>query len=572
MTPLRSLLLAVAVPLAVCALLWWPVPVRLGSLRPLTAFSDSHVWVFEHLWRGVMEGQPLEPTCAAGYPSARSFRPIAGVPAALWFALRPVLGPLAAANLVQLLALPLTSAATWALLRRVGVGVHAALPLALTFALCPNLLGTFATGEVSNTQGWILPLAGLALLHARARWRGLVSVAAVGLLAALTSPYLALSLPLVLGGTAVLGLGLASLRGARLRLLASVGALGVGLAPAWVLYQPDRAGGGTSLFRPARANPLAGLELPHPAPVATLDSLVWHGAPPPGSPFETVHVAALGLPLVVAAVGGLVWSRREEPGVRRAVAFAAALMAGGVLLSLGPWVGAGGELLALGGRRLPTPVALLELLGWPTRMGGLYFRYSVVAVLGAVLVVGCVAKGTRRWTLGLWLLCLLNVSQAVASSGPLWPRPTAPIAGAAALATLEGRDGAVLELPLQGPTDAHLGQAALLRAVVHRRPTTALPRSVVQPDDPTRRLWRDATRGSDGAAARAVLRERGIRLVVLPTELQEHVRPPRAKLDALLGPPVETEGLLLWDLGPATLQCAAVSPAPPRGPARRPVR
>ena len=291
---------------------------RLGSLRPLTAFSDSHVWVFEHLWRGVVEGQPLEPTCAAGYPSARSFRPIAGVPAALWFALRPVLGPLAAANLVQLLALPLTSAATWALLRRVGVGVQAALPLALTLALCPNLLGTFATGEVSNTQGWILPLAGLALLHARARWRGLVSVAAVGLLAALTSPYLALALPLVFGGAAVMGALSPSLRGARRRLLASLGALGAGLAPAWVLYQPDRAGGGTCSARPGqptgRAHPPTGPRMTPQPPVA-------RGAPP-GSPGDRPRGA--GEALVVAAVGCLVWARPEPP-VGRGVGPAAAL-------------------------------------------------------------------------------------------------------------------------------------------------------------------------------------------------------------------------------------------------------
>ena len=217
-------------------------------------------------------------------------------------------------------------------------------------------------------------------------------------------------------------------------------------------------------------------------------------------------------------------------------------------------------------------MALLELVGWPTRRGGLYFRYSVVAALGAVLLVGTVAKDTRRWVLGLWGLCLLNVGQAVVSSGPLWPRPSAPIKGAGLLAQLAGTDGAVLELPLQGPTDAHLGQAALLRAVVHRRPTTALPRSVVQPDDPTHRLWRDATRGSDPAGAQASLREAGIRLVVLPLELDAHVQPPLSRLETLLGPPATAEGLWVWDLGAATASCAAVTPRRAQPPARRRAR
>lgn len=572
MTALRSILLALVLPFGVCCLLWWPVPLSPGSVRPLTAFSDSHVWVFEHLWRGMVEGAALEPTCAAGYPAARSFRPIAGVPAGLWFVLRPLLGPLAAANLVQILALPLTSLATWGLLRRLGVAGRAALPLAVTFALCPNLLGTFATGEVSNTQGWILPLAGLALLQVRDRWSGLLWVTAVGLLAALTSPYLALALPLVLGGAVVWGFVFRERHGVRLRLSASLAALAAGLAPAWWLYQPDRAGGGGSLFRPARANLLAGLDLPHPAPVATLDSLLWHSAAPPGSPYETVHVAALGLPLVAAVCVAVASGLRAEASSRQEVGRALALLAGGATLSLGPWVAVGDHLVSIAGSRLPTPVFLLEQVGWPTRMGGLYFRYSLVATLGAVLTVGVGARNTRRWCFGLWVMCALNLGQALGSSGPLWPRPVAPVAGAAALASVAGSDGAVLELPLQGPTDAQLGQAALLRAVVHRRPTTALPRSVVQKDDPTRRLWRDATRGSDGAEARTVLQEGGVRYLVLPMELQEHVRPTRPRLERLFGPPLESEGLLLWDLGPTTPSCVVVSP--PRGPSpgHRPAR
>lgn len=564
-------LLVLLVPLVVCGALWWPVPLHLGTMRPLTAFSDSHVWVFEHLWRALVEGRPIEPTCAAGYPTARSFRPIAGVPAAAWLALRPLLGPLAAANLVQLLALPLSSAAAFVFLRRLGVAARVGAPLAVTYALCPNLLGTLATGEISNTQAWIVPVYGLALLLAQQSWWGLLAVAGAGLLAAVTSPYLALALPLLAGVAALAAWAHPALRNARVRLSAAVPALGLGLAPAWLLYQADRAGGGASVFRPARANPLAGLELPHPPPVATLDSLLWHTARPPGSPYETLHVATLGVPLLLAAGAGVLLTvgRGRGPSARRGVAVGIGVLVVGVVLALGPWVGVGDHLLTLGGNRVPTPVAALEALGWPTRMGGLYFRYSVVAAFGAVVVAGAGLPGSPRAVGALWLLCALNVAQGVHASGPLWPRPSAPVLEAAHLAEIAGSDGAVLELPLQGPTDAQLGQAALLRSVVHRRPTSALPRSVVQPDDPTHRLWRDATRGSDGARARAQLREAGVRYVVLPAALSGFVTPSRARIDALLGQADLDGELIVWDLGPTVPQCVEVTP-PTRRPPRHP--
>ena len=564
-----ALALAFSVPLLVCAALWWPVPLRLGELRPLTAFSDSHVWVFEHLWRGLVHGEALEPTCAAGYPTLRAFRPIAGVPAAIWLLLRPLVGAVAAANLVQLLALPLSGLVTCGLLLRLGVTARSAAPLAAVFVLCPNLLGTFATGEISNTQAWILPLALWAFLVADRRWWGVPLVAGAGLCAAVTSPYLALALPLVAGG-GVLGVAWARReRGRLLRLGASLLALGLGLLPAWFLYRPDRSGGGASVFRPARTGIYQGLELPHPSPVAAVEQLLWHSAPPPGSPYETLHVATPGLALLLAAAGALVvgWGR---PGLRRPLLGAAALAIGGLLLSMGPWVAAFGRIRTLGGLRLGTPVALLEAAGWPTGMGGLYFRYSVIAVLGLVLVVGLVAR-SRRASWALWALLGAQVAIGVRASGPQWPRPAQTIAGAAWLAERApapgaAADGAVLELPLQGPTDAQLGQGALLRAVVHGRPTTGLPRSMTNPADPTRRLWRDATRGSDPARVRAALSAAGVRLVVLPAALAPHADPPRERLTALLGEPDLDGALIAWDLGPTALDCVAVREAPRRPP------
>ena len=557
-------LVALLVPLGVAGALWWPVPLHLAELRPLTAFSDSHVWVFEHLWGG-LHGAPVDPTCAAGYPAERSFRPIAGVPALLWMLLRPLTGALAAANVVQLLALPLSSIAAFAVLRRstAAAPLTAAL-LAATYALCPNLLGTLATGEISNTQAWILPAWMLAMGWARDRWSGLGAVALVGAAAALTSPYLALALPLVAGAAWLVGARRRDRRWAREG--AAIAALGVGLLPAWFLYRPDQAGGGASVFRPARADLQPGLDLPVPSPVAALDHLLVGSGHVAGSPFETVHVAALGLPLLAAAAWALWAGRRERTA---AWGWGLGLAAGGVMLAMGPWVAAGGRLLTVGGMRVPTPVALLEAVGWPTAMGGLYFRYGVVAVLGLALLVADRLRGRPAVAVAGGIL-VSNLAFGLGVAGVSWPVTTAPVAGQAWLAERSDQpgpadDGAALELPLQGPTDAHLGQAALLRAVVHGRQTSGLPRSVVNPADPTRRLWMDAVRGGSPERVRAALVSGGVRLVLLPAELALHADPPVDRLRELLGEPDLESDLIAWDLGPAAPSCVVLPP-----PSRRP--
>ena len=88
----------------VCGALWWPVPIQLDQVHVHTAFADSHVWVFDRLARG-LTGAPDLADCRAGYPVEQSMRPIGMVPGLVAILLRPLLGALGAANLVQLLSL-----------------------------------------------------------------------------------------------------------------------------------------------------------------------------------------------------------------------------------------------------------------------------------------------------------------------------------------------------------------------------------------------------------------------------------------------------------------------------------
>lgn len=552
--PLLPWLACGLVVLVVCGVLWWPVPLHLGSQRPLTAFGDSHVWVFERIHTSLLAGGLPADGCLAGYPQTRTMRAIGWVPALAALPLRAVLGPLGAANLVQLLSLPVSGVVAMALVRRwTGAAPWVAAALGASWALCPTLLGTFATAEISNTQGWLLPGFLLVADRAREDARWLLGVAALGAAAAFTSPYYALALPFFAGALAAAGV--VRQRGGVLKNGLVVAVLGVSQAPAALYYSPAAAGGGASMFRPARRAVALLPELPHPPPVAQLDQLVVDTVVGPGSPYETVHAVSLGLALAALALAGL-W--RRGPGWGRGLA----LLVGGALMALGPALYAAGGLLTLGERPLVLPFYALEQLGWPTAQGGLYYRYAVVMVLGAVVLAGGVLRG-RAGVVVAWGSLVLQVGQGIVETGPLWPREAAPIADREALLALRGDDGgAVLDLPLQGPTDAQFGQAALLRAVVHGRPTTALPRGNLRPEDPARGRLRRALGAASPEDARELLREAGFAAVVLPAELARFSEPGPAELEAALGPPSHAGALLIWELGPAQPECAPLEGGP----------
>ena len=544
-----SLLLAVGLPLVVCGALWWPIPVQLDHWHVHTAFADSHVWVFDRIARGLFGDLPLA-DCMAGYPTEQTMRAIGWAPGLAAIALRPFLGALGAANLVQLLSLPVSALVAAVLVRRVtGTDPRVAAMLGAAFGLSPTLLGTFATGEISNTQAWLLPGMVLAVQAAmNGSKRAWLGVAALGFTAPFTSPYYALAMPVLVGL-----LVLPSLRVApqRLRAVGVLGLLAGALLPAWAYYSGDSAGGRTSLFRPARAQTTVPTELPHPAPVAQPETLLWHSAPAPGSDVETLHITALGLALLALAAWGL-WRGRGQKGWGLGLG----LFVGGVLAAMGPLLYLGGQLRGVGTVPVYLPVALLELLDWPTKQGGLYYRYAVIAELGLVLLGGLALRGRAhaRWIAAAVLL--LHVAEGVQASGPWTERTRSAVAGRGVLSRLAGSDGAVLELPAQGPTDGWFGQGALLRAVYHRRPTTGLPRGIKDRHHPVHLVVNHAFRQAAPDKVKQTLQNAGYRLVVLPEDLAPHVKQSFSQLTRGLGTPTHADGLYIWDLGPTAPACA----------------
>lgn len=535
--------------------LCWPMPLHPATSHLLTAFGDSHVWVFDQLVQQLLDGELSERACAAGYPTARTMRAIGLAPLLVFAPLRALVGALAAANLVQMLALPLSAALAALWIRRVtGAPPGVSALLGAAWGLSPTLLGTFATLEISNTQAWLLPALLLALEAAWTSRGAVVLVPLLGALTAFTSPYYALALPFLYAGAAVGALregGRVVLP--RVLIVGLLLAASLALARGW--YAPGVSGGGDSIFSPAQRAPTRLGPLPVPAPVASLDSLLFGGGPAAGSVYETVHHSYLGLLLVLAGLAGARFGR----GPGRGLGFA--LTVGGALLAMGPLLALQGRYVSVAGRPLALPVYLLEALQYPTVHGGLYYRYAVLASLGLCLQAARLFAALPRSALWAGLFALLQVGDALRATGPRWPRPSEEVPDLALLERLaddpatEGDDGAVLELPLPGPTDGQLGQAGLLRAVILRRPTTALPRAVLQRAHPLQAALDAAVGAADPTDAAAPLRALGFRFVVLPAELRAYTHPDEAALRRGLGPPTHEGALLLWDLGPATAHC-----------------
>lgn len=537
---------AAAGTLVVLLFLVWPLPLHLGEARPVSTFGDSHVWVMDHLFRAWTGEVQLEPTCRAGYPALSTMRPIAQVPALAAAFLRTVMGPLAAANVVQLLGLPAAAAVAAVLLRRwTGVVGAAAAALGMTWALCPTLLGTFATQEISNTQAWVLPLY-LMLLDGRGR-SGVVASALLAFAAAFTSPYYALALPLLWGGAVLLAA--AGSRERLPRLAAVGGATAAGLWPASTYYHPSPSGGGQSVFQPARRFEALVADVPEPAPVADPIGLVFEAGSGPADAAGIQHVVYLGLGLAVLAVGLAVWRRRLP--VR-----GGALVLGGAVLSFGPLLAWQGSYTAAG-TWLRLPVFWLEALGYPTGLGGMYYRYAVLPALGLVVMVAQGLAGHRRAVPVALGLLALQLADGLRVTGPAWPRPLALVEDAEVLESMQGSDGAVLDLPWQATGDAASGQSALLDAALHGRPVAAVPRD---PDG----IWRPLKFVASDLEARpeaaALLARKGIRFV----RLSGPDRGPREQAIAqALGEPVHRGAFTLWDVGPTSLRCEA--PPRPRG-------
>ncbi len=536
---LPAAVVAATVALGLIASLLWPMPLHLSHMVD-GFFNGSQVWCFSHM-ADMLTGDAGWQTDRIGWPYTVQLRFIAWAPAVLVAPLQDTLGAVGAYNVALLLSFPLAAlTGTW-LISLTGARPAAAAAGGLVFAFSPVALGFLAAGQIEKTQLWTLALALSVLVCATRRWRWLPLVPAAGLLVGFTSPTFAMFLPLAAGLWAAWAVWTA--RGWLWPGIRAAAALGL-LAGALVWLRPhyDYSPGPRQLYAFAPSTTPPGTHADLLPMVARVDDMLL-GAEQPVSDSrrgsQSVQVAYLGWPLLVA--GGALSVTRF---VGRGLGWGTLLT--GAVLSLGPRLADhDGFVQRADGSELLLPALLLSELGYPIARSGMYYRFLVLAGLGGGVLIA--AGSGRRWWLA-WLLAAAVIGDGLHQTADLWPRPSAPVPGRAALErmALDLSPGAVLAFPLK--VDDHGGGEQMLLATIHGRPTNGLPRDMQrQPPTLDALDWMaEAAAAEDGAA---VLEAHGVRYVLWLSWL----RPRRDDLtldevEAVLGEPQQDGALLWWAL------------------------
>jgi hypothetical protein len=391
---------------------------------------------------------------------------------------------------------------------------------------------------------WVLPAWAAALtavVEGPRPGRALVALALVTTIGSFSVPSYALHLPF-LGiawglGLLVRGRGRALRRG----LLAAL-VTGACLLPARAAYDPDPPAGTVMAHQPATRVD-ASIVLTQPSPVATIRETLLGDTPRDVRADVCNHPTYVLIPmlLVALAVGFL------RPGWRVA---GAATLGVGLAIAAGEHLVGDHDYVRVGGAILAMPARLLAAYGYPLAASGMYYRLAAMAELGVVVLFATGLAGRRGAGVIAGIVAALSVADAVRSTGGLWPRPSAPVAGAATFVAIaaDPEPGAVLDLPVY--YRAQVGSEMVLATLLHGRASTALPRNVYKDSVPTSGVLDEELKRlvqGDPAAGRATLRAQGFRWVVLHTE----PRPPELDmpgLEHLLGPPRVDGTVRAWRL------------------------
>jgi hypothetical protein len=542
-------------------LVTWPVLPAFTSALPAAPDQEAaaHLW---GLWAALETGHPLIlQTDLLAFP--------VGTPMVLvdpgnlvWFALGGVLGPVAGYNAVVLAGALLTAVAGAMLAREAGG--DAALGAVLG-AACPTALGHIGEGMTEGAGvGWVG--VHLALLLAFRRdgrwWQGLLA-AATGAAAWYTGPYNGV-------WAALLGVGVAAgaLPGLRQRAwrplarIAGVGAAMVGLvaplAHAILTIRPPAQPGSAARAGLPRVHEWpdrfrGGLETGADLLDPLLPVLLTGGEAP------VPHSAYLGLVLVGIAAWAVARDRRRWPWLAGAGAFA--------LLSLGPWLYAGGRALRAGDGVIPGPAAALMLLVPGLARVTRWYRAGAVAGL---LLAGVASTASRRPGVRL-ALGLAVLVDALLLSPLTWPLQRSPLPDTAPYAALS-EPGALVELPpatTGEPPPGRWRDRTVLAQALHGRAVGGGAMGVPPSDQARAAQGRleGLMRGA-GLPARALkkTRDAGFRYLAIYPEYRAVPADARAWLEACLGAPVaESPEVWLFDLDAAAAQgCPSQRPPPGR--------
>ncbi len=536
--------------LAAAAALHWPLPMELDSSRVHAHFHGSHVWCFDHIFAMLTGSEPFEHhTRRIGFPENVQLRFIAWVPALLSAPLRLVLGPLGAYNVVLLLSPAISALAAWLLIRRItAASPFTCAGAALAFALSPYVMGCLANGQIAKIQLWILPLHLWAMsvaIRGPKPWKGWCALPLVTIAAAFTSPSTTLFIPIA--AALLLPWEIAAASKWRRASLLAVGALlltGLSLLPAKAYFSGLRSTEVITAFSPGTPPPHG--DILDPSIVAQPEETFLTQARRDPSASQSHHVTYLGLPILLVVC---VLSWRGFAGRGLGVTW----LLGGTVLAMGPYLASQGALVQISGREIPLPALLLEWVQYPLASSGMYYRGIQIATLGiALLIAGSAQRfGNMRAVLLAWILGSGLVFDGWRVTSTLLPRNISPVEGEALLEAMaeDPTPGAVLDLPLD--VDPYTGGLYMVAAVVHRRPTTGLPRqSRVAHLPHLARLDRVLQAGLEAEPGdlSSQLQSMGFRYVAWHRRLDSN-KNMGEKLGRALGESTEADNLMVWRLG-----------------------
>lgn len=526
--------------------LYWPLALGLNSHWSPSAYGTIHAWSSEHILQNLLAGENPHTISDLGYPWIREARFIGWAPMVASWLLIPLFGALGAYQVITLLSAPIcTVVAARFIQQQSQCGPLIAAPAGLLFGFCPYQLATLQTGEIPKAQLWVIPLFLMALLQTRSKGlQHALLLAAISCITSFTSPYYGLALPLLAIGAAVVYAKANAIQKGITVLVATA----IGLLPG-LFYFGSHPEGLSAFYRPALAPESLSGRLPDPHPIASIRDLMLGLPTRPADAWGTIHESYLGL-LLVVATAWFFWKSRQQkhPGRRLGLL----LLSFGVLLSFGPRLALVNHATAI-----PMPASVLEWFNYPIGRGGMYYRMVPFAVLGLALILASSLANIRRGATIMWCIATLHIADGLRSTGP-WPRPVESIAAESFLRSIAGNDGAVLLLPTIGNRDPYSAQKSSLRALLHKRPETALPTDMRMSEvHALQNLLQNALGESDPPAA---LRAQGFRYVIYaPRFASKEHRLEKQRLDRLLPEGQPIDGYWVWDLGPTSLNPRSLS-------------
>jgi hypothetical protein len=418
------------------------------------------------------------------FPAGATLAPVAVPQAVLLAPITLLAGPIAAANLLQVLHIALAASLASAWAQSQNAGRWGVVVAGLAFGLTPALTASVHNGNPDVTPLFWLPLVGLLAPRVRGSWAAAVGLGVATGLAAGWNPYVG-----VMAGLVALALvGWPNDRAEGRRLAVAFGLAAVGLA-AWGAWYAGALGGAETMVLKRASTPIA----PGAASLRGFFDPSAHGG---GADGWTVHRWYPGLSVWALAAAGL-WRRgRQAWGL-------SALVAIGGLLALGPVLQWDGAPVDVAGVQLALPGML-----WTAVPGldglRLVWRYAALAAVGlAILAAHGLDALPRPWLrVGAVVVVAADLLLLGGAASDL---RAGPIVDDGACTLLAGRPaGAVLSLPVDHEERALLGQTCHGRSVAG---------ALNRPFAPTVRA---ALR--DPSLASAQLRDLGFRWLVLHTD------------------------------------------------------